>query len=283
MPLRFPCLTVPCYPLQGNTGAAGRLFLDSDDLNLPGRTREFAMRQCNRRQFVHGLAGGLAGMLIAPGISAAAGSIAVDDKSVLIVVDVQNCFLPGGSLAVKDGDQVVPIINRIAQKFVHVVLTQDWHTPGHISFASAHPGKAPFEVIKLPYGDQVLWPDHCVQGTSGADISKEIAIAHAELVIRKGFNKGMDSYSAFLEADHATPTGLAAYLKERGLTRVFVAGLATDFCVAWTAIDAQRLGFETFVIDDASRGIDSRGSLAAAWTAMQSAGVKRIISGDLAA
>jgi nicotinamidase/pyrazinamidase len=240
------------------------------------------MRQCSRRQFVHGLAGGLGGVLLAGRFAFAAGSIAVDDKSVLIVVDVQNCFLPGGSLAVKDGDQVVPVINRIARKFTHVVLTQDWHTPGHISFASAHQGKAPFEVIKLPYGDQMLWPDHCVQGTSGADISKEISIAHAELVVRKGFNKSMDSYSAFLEADHSTPTGLAGYLKERGLTRVFVAGLATDFCVAWTAMDAQRLGFETFVIDDASRGIDNRGSLAAAWTAMQSAGVKRINSDDLA-
>ena len=242
------------------------------------------MRQFSRRQFVHALAGGLGGVLLGSGrFVFAAGSVAVDDKSVLIVVDVQNCFLPGGSLAVRDGDQVVPVINRIALKFAHVVLTQDWHTPGHISFASAHPGKAPFEVIKLPYGDQVLWPDHCVQGTSGADISKEISIAHAELVVRKGFNKNMDSYSAFLEADHNTPTGLAGYLKERGLTRVFVAGLATDFCVAWTAMDAQRLGFESFVIDDASRGIDNRGSLAAAWIAMQNAGVKRIKSDDLAA
>jgi nicotinamidase/pyrazinamidase len=246
--------------------------------------REIDMTQCNRRHFVHGLAAGLGAALLAPGRSAfAAGNIAVDDRSVLIVVDVQNCFLPGGSLAVKDGDQVAPVINLIAKKFAHVVLTQDWHMPGHVSFASAHPGKAPFDVIKLPYGDQVLWPDHCVQGTSGADISKEIAIPHAELVVRKGYNKGMDSYSAFLEADHATATGLAGYLKERGLARVFVAGLATDFCVAWTAIDARRLGFETFVIDDASRGIDNGGSLAAAWTAMQGAGVKRIRSDDLAA
>jgi nicotinamidase/pyrazinamidase len=240
------------------------------------------MRQLSRRQLVHGLAGGLAGALLGSGrLAFAQGGIAVDDKSVLIVVDVQNCFLPGGSLAVKDGEQVVPVINRIAQKFAHVVLTQDWHTPGHVSFASTHAGKAPFEVIKLPYGDQVLWPDHCVQGTSGAEISKEISIAHAALVVRKGFNKNMDSYSAFLEADHKTSTGLGGYLKDRGLARVFVAGLATDFCVAWTAMDAQRLGFETFVIDDASRGIDNRGSLAAAWTAMQSAGVKRIKSDDL--
>src|SRR6516164_5981927 len=242
------------------------------------------MRQFSRRHFVHAMAVALGGVLLASGrFALAAERIAVDDKSVLIVVDVQNCFLPGGSLAVRDGEQVVPVINRIAQKFAHVVLTQDWHTPGHISFASAHPGKASLEVIKLPYGDQVLWPDHCVQGTSGADISKEISIPHAELVVRKGFNKNMDSYSAFLEAGHKTPTGLAGYLKERVLTRVFVAGLATDFCVAWTAMDAQRLGFETFVIDDASRGIDNRGSLAAAWTAMQNAGVKRIKSDDLAA
>jgi nicotinamidase/pyrazinamidase len=241
----------------------------------------------SRRQFTLGLAGGLAGgfagALLMPVRSAfAAGSVPVDDRSVLIVVDVQNCFLPGGSLAVKDGGQVVPVINRIAHKFAHVVLTEDWHTPGHVSFASAHPGKAPFDVIHLPYGDQVLWPDHCVQGTTAAEISKDIAIPHAELVVRKGFHKDMDSYSAFLEADHATPTGLSGYLKERGLARVFVAGLATDFCVAWTALDAQRLGFETYVIEDASRGIDTRGSLAAAWTAMQNAGVKRIQSDDLA-
>jgi nicotinamidase/pyrazinamidase len=241
------------------------------------------MTHFHRRQVVRGLCGGLAATLFAPARFAfAAGNVAIDDKSVLIVVDVQNCFLPGGSLAVKDGDQIVPIINRIAPKFAHVVLTQDWHTPGHVSFASAHAGKAPFEVVTLPYGDQVLWPDHCVQGTPGADISKDISIPHAELVVRKGYNKTMDSYSAFVEADHKTPTGLGGYLKERGLARVFVAGLATDFCVAWTAMDARGAGFETFVIDDASRGIDTRGSLAAAWSAMEKAGVKRIKSDDLA-
>jgi nicotinamidase/pyrazinamidase len=240
------------------------------------------MTALNRRHMVCGLSGALAGAVILPVKSFAAGNIAIDDKSVLIVVDVQNCFLPGGSLAVKDGDQVVPVINRLARKFAHVVLTQDWHTPGHISFASTHPGKAPFDVIKLPYGDQVLWPDHCVQGTSGADISKDISIPNAELVVRKGYNKNMDSYSAFLEADHKTPTGLGGYMKERGLARVFVTGLATDFCVAWTAMDAQRSGFETFVIEDAARAIDNRGSLAAAWTAMEKAGVKRIKSDDLA-
>src|SRR5262245_31324359 len=217
------------------------------------------MRQFGRREFIHGLAFGLGGALLASGgFAFAAGNIAVDEKSALIVVDVQNCFLPGGSLAVKGGEQVIPVINRIAQKFAHVVLTQDWHTPGHISFASTHAGKAPFEVIKLPYGDQVLWPEHCVQGTPGADISKEISIAHAGLIVRKGFNKNMDSYSAFLEADHKTPTGLAGYLKERALVRVFVAGRATDFCVAWTAIDAQRSGCETFGSEDASRGRHNR-------------------------
>jgi len=241
------------------------------------------MTNFDRRQVVSGLCGGLAGALLGPiRLAVAAGNIPIDDKSVLIVVDVQNCFLPGGSLAVKDGDQIIPVINRIAQKFAHVVLTQDWHTPGHVSFASAHPGKSPFEVIKLSYGDQVLWPDHCVQGTAGADISKDISIPRAELIVRKGYHKDVDSYSAFIEADHKTPTGLAGYLKERGLARVFVAGLATDFCVAWTAMDAQHAGFETFVIEDAARGIDNRGSLAAAWSAMEKAGVKRIKSDDLA-
>jgi nicotinamidase/pyrazinamidase len=209
------------------------------------------------------------------------GNIAIDEQSVLLVVDVQYSFLPGGSLEVKDGDQVVPIINRIAQKFAHVVLTQDWHTPGHISFASTHAGKLPFEIIKLPYGDQVLWPDHCVQGTPGAEISRDISIPHAELIVRKGFHKNVDSYSAFVEADQKTTTGLAGYLKERGLVRVFIAGLATDFCVAWSALDARRMGFDTFVLDDASRGIDAEGSLAAAWSAMEEAGVSKINSNDL--
>ena len=238
---------------------------------------------CDRRRFAAGLAAALGGVVLAPkNFARAAASVAIDDRSVLIVVDVQNCFLPGGSLAVKGGEEIVPVINRIAGRFAHVVETQDWHTPGHISFASAHPGKAPFEVITAPYGEQVLWPDHCVQGTPGAGISQDITIPHAELVVRKGYHKDIDSYSAFLEADHATPTGLGGYLKERGLTRVFVAGLATDFCVAWTAIDAARAGFETFVIEDAARGIDTHGSLAAAWDAMAKAGVRRITSNDLA-
>ncbi len=222
-------------------------------------------------------------MLLTPSpFASGTDNIAIDEESVLLVVDVQYSFLPGGSLAVKDGDQVVPIINRIAKKFAHVVLTQDWHTPGHVSFASAHAGKAPFEMIKLPYGDQVLWPDHCVQGTPGAEISRDISIPHTQLIVRKGFHKNVDSYSAFVEADQKTPTGLGGYLKERGLARVFIAGLATDFCVAWSALDARRAGFDTFVLDDASRGIDTNGSLAAAWTAMEKAGVKKIKSNDLA-
>src|SRR5437879_9066064 len=202
----------------------------------------------------------------------AAASIKIDDGSTLLVIDVQNCFLPGGSLAVKDGEQVVPSINRIAKGFANVVLTQDWHTGGHVSFASVHPGKKPFETIDLPYGKQVLWPDHCVQGTDGASLSKDLSIPHAALIIRKGFHKDVDSYSAFTEADGKTTTGLAAYLKARKIKRVFVAGLATDFCVAWTAIDARQAGFETYVVEDACRDIDAQGSLAKAWTDMDKAG-----------
>jgi nicotinamidase/pyrazinamidase len=239
----------------------------------------------NRRRVVCGLCSiGLGGILIGrSGMAQAAGKIAVDEHSVLLAVDVQNCFLPGGSLAVKDGDQVIPIINRMAKSFANVVMTQDWHTPDHISFASAHPGKKPFEMVKLDYGDQILWPDHCVQGTSGADISKDVSIPHAQLVVRKGFHRNMDSYSGFFEADHKTPTGLGGYLTQRGINKVFVAGLATDFCVAWTAVDARNLGFETYVVEDACRGIDTQGSLEKAWADMLQAGVKRITSADLAA
>ncbi len=211
----------------------------------------------------------------------AASSIKPGSKDVFIVVDVQNCFIPGGSLAVKDGDQVVPIINKIAKGFRHVVMTQDWHTADHISFASQHPGKKPFDMIDLPYGKQVLWPDHCVQGTDGAALHKELVVPHAALIIRKGHRRNVDSYSAFYEADGKTPTGLSGYLKQRGFTRCFVAGLATDFCVAWTALDARKDGFAAFVIEDACRGIDTQGSLAKAWTKMKEAGVKRIQSGDI--
>src|ERR1700676_668390 len=212
----------------------------------------------------------------------AAASIKIDDTSALLVIDVQNCFLPGGSLAVKEGDQGVPVITRLAKGFENVVMTQDWHTPGHISFASVHPGKKPFEVVDLPYGKQVLWPDHCVQGTDGASLSKDLSIPQAELIIRKGFHKDVDSYSAFTEADGKTTTGLAAYLKARKLQRLFITGLATDFCVAWTALDARKAGFEAYVIEDACRGIDTQGSLAKAWADMAKAGVKRIQSADIA-
>jgi nicotinamidase/pyrazinamidase len=200
----------------------------------------------------------------------------------LIVVDVQNCFTKGGSLEVPKGDEVVPLINTISKKFTNVVITQDWHTPKHISFASSHAGKKPFDVIDLPYGKQVLWPDHCVQGTDGAALHKELNIAHAQLIVRKGYNDKVDSYSAFLEADRKTLTGLAGYLKAKGIKRVFVSGLATDFCVAWTAMDARRAGFEAVVLEDASRGIDNQGSMAKAWVAMSAAGVKRAQTSELA-
>jgi nicotinamidase/pyrazinamidase len=202
-------------------------------------------------------------------------------RDVLLVVDVQNCFLPGGSLAVKDGDAVVPVINALAAKFRNVVVTQDWHTPGHASFASAHEGKKPFETVQMAYGTQVLWPDHCVQGTPGAELSSALKIPHAQLVIRKGHNPGIDSYSAFVEADGTTKTGLAGYLKERGIERVFVTGLATDFCVAWSALDGRKAGFDVVVIEDACRGIDLNGSLAAAWKDMEAAGVERTHSGEI--
>ncbi|PYM22743.1 MAG: nicotinamidase [Candidatus Rokuibacteriota bacterium] len=199
-------------------------------------------------------------------------------QDVLLVVDVQNGFVPGGNLPVKEGDQIVPLINRLARAFEHVVLTQDWHTPGHISFASSHPGKKPFETVSLPYGTQVLWPDHCVQGTADANLHPALDIPHAELIIRKGYRKHIDSYSAFNEADGTTPTGLSGYLKDRGLRKVYLVGLATDFCVAWSALDARKAGFEAAVIEDATRGIDAGGSLAKSWRDMTGAGVQRLQS-----
>lgn len=199
----------------------------------------------------------------------------------LLVIDMQNGFIPGGSLAVPGGDEIVPLINRLARAFANVIETQDWHTPGHLSFASAHPGRKPFDVIDMPYGKQVLWPDHCVQSTASAEFVPGLDIPHAVLVLRKGYRRAVDSYSAFNEAD-GTPTGLAGYLRERGLVRVFLAGLATDFCVGFSAIDARKAGFEALVIEDACRGIDTGGSLAAAWEAMAKAGVQRMRSTDLA-
>jgi nicotinamidase/pyrazinamidase len=199
----------------------------------------------------------------------------------LLVVDVQNDFLPGGALAVARGDEILPLVNRIAARFAMVVLTQDWHPAGHASFASSHPGKRPFQKMRMPYGEQVLWPDHCVQGSAGAAFAAGLDIPHAQLVIRKGHQRRVDSYSAFLEADRKTKTGLDGYLKSRGVKRVFCAGLATDFCVAWTALDARRFGFQAAVIEDACRAIDTDGSLEAAWKAMQKAGVRRLSSASL--
>jgi nicotinamidase/pyrazinamidase len=202
-------------------------------------------------------------------------------KDVLIVVDVQNDFCPGGRLAVQKGDEVVPIVNMLAKGFENVVLTQDWHPPGHQSFATSHPGRKPFDSIRLAYGEQILWPDHCVQGSDGAALHKDLSVAHAQLIVRKGFHKEVDSYSAFLEADRKTRTGLEGYLGERGLERVFICGLATDFCVAWSALDARRLKFDAVVVEDACRAIDTQGSLAAAWERMTKAGVRRIQSGEI--
>jgi nicotinamidase/pyrazinamidase len=211
----------------------------------------------------------------------AAARIKPGASSALIIVDVQNCFVKGGTLAVEHGDEVVPVINRLAPVFQNVILTQDWHSPGHASFASSHSGKNPFDTLRLPYGDQVLWPDHCVQGTADAELDPDLRVPQAQLILRKGFHKDIDSYSAFTEADRRTPTGLQGYLKQRGIERLFVSGLATDFCVAWTALDARTLGFDTYVIEDACRGIDLKGSLAAAWKDMQAHGVKRIQSVDI--
>jgi nicotinamidase/pyrazinamidase len=196
----------------------------------------------------------------------------------LIVVDVQNDFCPGGALAVPKGDEVVPVINRLATRFDNVVLTQDWHPRGHASFASSHPGKKPFATIDLAYGKQVLWPDHCVQGTPGAALHSSLKTEKAQLVVRKGFHRDIDSYSGFLEADRKTTTGLAGYLKERGFKSLFVCGLATDFCVAWTALDGCAAGFDVSVIEDACRAIDLEGSHKRAWAEMAAAGVKRINS-----
>lgn len=198
------------------------------------------------------------------------------------MVDVQNCFVPGGTLPVAKGDEVVSLISDLATGFANVILTQDWHTPGHASFASSHPGKKPFETMRLAYGEQVLWPAHAVQGTRDAELHPGLNIPHAQLVIRKGYHQDIDSYSAFYEADRKTATGLSGYLKERGIGRVFVCGLATDYCVAWTAIDARREGLETYVVEDACRAIDLGGSLAKAWADMTKAGVKRIRSTDIA-
>lgn len=222
-------------------------------------------------------------LLGATGTLFAASKIKPNDKSALLVIDVQNCFVDGGTLPVKGGAEVVPVINKLADSFENIVVTQDWHTQGHASFASAHAGQKPFSSIKLSYGNQVLWPDHCVQGTDDAALHKDLKLPTAQVIIRKGFHKGVDSYSAFEEADRKTATGLGGYLKQRGIKTVYVVGLATDFCVAWTALDARKAGFEVYVIEDATRAIDLNGSLAAAWKHMTAKGVKRIQSGDIQA
>ncbi|AOE61072.1 bifunctional nicotinamidase/pyrazinamidase [Pseudomonas corrugata] len=202
-------------------------------------------------------------------------------STALLVIDVQNDFIPGGPLAVPEGDQIVPLINRLGRSFNQVILAQDWHPAGHASFASSHPGKQPFDTAELPYGEQTLWPDHCIQGSPGAALYPTLDLPHAQLIIRKGCNPDIDSYSAFMEADRQTPTGLASYLKERGIDTVYVVGLALDFCVMFTALDARIAGFNAVVVLDACRGIDIEGSIDAALRRMQQAGVQLIQSTDM--
>jgi nicotinamidase/pyrazinamidase len=209
------------------------------------------------------------------------GDLAVRDHDVLLIVDIQNDFCPGGRLGVPRGDETVPLINRVVARFPHVVLTQDWHPAGHLSFASTHPGKAPYQTIEATYGTQILWPDHCVQGTPGADLHKELQATHAELILRKGYHRDIDSYSAFFENDRTTHTGLAGYLRERSFTKIFLAGLALDFCVRYSAEDARREGFDVVVIEDACRGIDVDGSVAKTLATFEALGVRRVNVGSI--
>lgn len=206
----------------------------------------------------------------------------MNDSTALLIVDAQYGFMSGGGLPVADGEAIVPVINRIVNRFANIVLTQDWHPQDHVSFAANHPGRQPFETIELPYGPQVLWPTHCVQGTRDAALHDDLRVDRAQLIIRKGFRPGIDSYSAFVEADRKTTTGLEAYLKARGIRALHICGLATDYCVAWSALDARAAGFEATVIEDACRAIDLEGSLAQAWADMEAAGVGRIRAADLA-
>lgn len=222
-------------------------------------------------------------LALAPTAAAQTAPPRLPHSTALLVVDVQVGFLPGGNLPVPEGDAVVPVANALARRYANVVLTQDWHPADHLSFASQHPGRRPFETVEMPYGPQVLWPDHCVMGTRDAEFAPGLDIPHARAVLRKGHRPEVDSYSGFLEADRRTPTGLAAYLREHGVTEVHICGLATDFCVAWTALDARRLGFATAVIADACRGIDLEGSVARAWREMEAAGVRRTTSAEVAA
>ena len=210
-----------------------------------------------------------------------ASAISINDQDVLLAIDLQADFMPGGALAVNGGDEIVPLVNRLATRFENVVVTQDWHPAGHASFASSHEGMKPFDTKRLSYGDQTLWPEHCVQGTPGAALHPDLAVDLAFLILRKGMHSAIDSYSAFVEADGKTTTGLGALLKARGVKRVFACGLATDFCVAHSALDARREGFETFVIEDACRAIDANNSLAEAWARMNAAEVWRVQSGEI--
>ena len=200
--------------------------------------------------------------------------LTIQDQDVLLVVDIQNVFCPGGGLAVPRGDEVVSLVNRLATRFKHVVLTQDWHPPGHLSFASAHRGRKPYEIVSISYGPQILWPDHCVQATPGAELRRDLQIAHAELILRKGYHPDIDSYSAFYENDRRTRTGLAGYLRERGFTRIFLAGLALDFCVRYSSEDARHQGFDVVVIEDACRAIDVDGSMLATRKSFNAIGVE---------
>ena len=202
----------------------------------------------------------------------------IGNRDVLIIIDVQNDFCPGGNLAVAGGDEIVPLVNALAHRFAHVVLTQDWHPVGHHSFASSHPGRRAFDTIDLNYGRQTLWPDHCVQETAGAAFHPDLSCPNAALILRKGYRPEIDSYSAFFENDRATPTGLTGYLRERGLERIFLVGLATDFCVAYSALDAKRAGFDAAVLLDSCRAIDTDGSLARAIAEMRAAGVDLTVS-----
>ena len=206
----------------------------------------------------------------------------INSQDVLLVVDVQNDFCPGGALAVAGGDEVIPVIHAMAPRFEHIILTQDWHPAGHHSFACAHDGKCAFEQVKVSYGEQTLWPDHCVQGTWGAEFHPDLKLTRAELILRKGFRPEIDSYSAFFENDRVTATGLNAYLRERGLGRLFIAGLAYDYCVGYSALDARRLGFPAVVVRDACRAIDLNGSVVAIEKEFAGAGVRVMESRELA-
>ncbi len=209
------------------------------------------------------------------------GRMTIGPRDLLLVVDIQNDFCPGGALSVPRGDEIVPVINRLARQFDHVILTQDWHPKGHLSFASSHPGKKPYDVITVAYGKQELWPDHCVQGSYGAEFRADLSVPRAELILRKGFHAAIDSYSAFQENDRSTQTGLGGYLRERGFERIFIAGLAFDFCVRYSAEDAYREGFSVLVIEDACRAIDVGGSLAAARKSLNERGISYIAAGAI--